>query len=81
MIFGVRGMRSLFRTAALSFFRIWPGMAIVAQFWHIRFFGGEQNNPDAGYRYSDRTIPVRNFEKKNDSEAVKRELKMRFQEN
>jgi len=56
-------------------------MAIVAQFWHIRFFGGEQNNPDAGYRYSDRTIPVRNFEKKNDSEAVKRELKMRFQEN
>jgi len=50
-IFMVKG--SLFRTGDLSFFRILPGMATRAQFWQIRFFGGEQNNPDSIYRYSD----------------------------
>ena len=59
MIFGVRGNEISCLDCSTLIFQISPGMAIGAQFRQIRFFGGEQNNPDSVYRYSDRKIPVK----------------------
>jgi hypothetical protein len=66
MIFGVQGMRSLFRAAARSFFRIWPEMAIGALFWH--FLAGSRT---IRMLWSD--IQIESSRSENDSEAVKRD--------